>query len=148
MAPEDTGARPRLARIVGVLAGYFARRPDVVCAYLFGSQATGTACAASDVDVAVLLDPPPDGSLGPMVEMEERLRAALPAVRVDVVILNDAGLRLRHEVVCTGRLAFERDLGERVDFEVRTAMLYFDWQPIERRFDDAAVTWARGEEGT
>ena len=43
---------------------------------------------------------------------------------------------------------FERDLGERVDFEVRTAMLYFDWQPIERRLDDAAVAWARGEEGT
>ena len=73
MAPEDTAARPQLQRIAGVLAGYFARRPDVVCAYLFGSQATGTACAASDVDVAVLLDATPDGSLGPMVEMEEAL---------------------------------------------------------------------------
>ena len=144
-AQADAAAPPQ--RMCDALAGYFARRPDVVCAYLFGSHATGGACAASDVDVAVLLGSTPDGALAPMVQIEDDLKRALPGERVDVVILNEASLRLRHEIVCTGCLVFERDLDARVDFEVATAMRYFDWQPVERQLDQAAVAWARRGQG-
>lgn len=126
-----------------MLAEYFAQRTDVVCAYLFGSHASGASCPDSDVDVGVLLDSNDRGSLGHMVEIEGDLQAALPGKRVDVVILNEAGLRLCHEIVSTGQVVFERDIDERCDFEVRAMMLYFDWQPIERQFDEAAFVWAR-----
>jgi len=123
-----------------------AQRSDVVCAYLFGSHAKGAACAQSDVDVAVLLDSGADGALGPMVEIEQALRAALPGLQIDVVILNEAPLRLRFEVMTTGSLLFDAHADERVDFEVTTQMLYLDWQRTERQFDEAAMAWAQGGE--
>ncbi len=60
------------------LSHYFARRPDVVLAYLFGSQATGTADPGSDVDVAVALAAEADGVLGAMVEIEDELGGSPP----------------------------------------------------------------------
>ena len=127
------------------LAQYFAQRSDVDLAYLFGSQARGTAYPESDVDVAVALNGEPDAVLGTMVEIEDELKGMLPGKQIDVVILDHAGLRLRHEVIATGSLLFERDTDERVDFEVKSQMQYFDWQPVERQFDEAAFAWARGE---
>jgi len=127
------------------LSHYFAQRPDVVLAYLFGSQATGTADPESDVDVAVVLDGGDDGVLEAMVEIEDDLKSFLPGKPADVVVLNHAGLRLRHEVVSTGCLLYERHPDDRVDFEVKSQVQYFDWQPVERQFDDAAFAWARGE---
>ena len=128
------------------LSHYFAQRPDVVLAYLFGSHATGSADPESDVDVAVVLDEEADGVLGAMVEIEGELKGLLPGKQTDVVVLNHAGLRLRHEVISTGSLLYERDSDDRVDFEVKSQMQYFDWQPVERQFDEAAFAWARGED--
>lgn len=127
------------------LAAYFARRPDVVCAYVFGSCARGQDCAESDVDVAVLLDSGPGDALRHVVEIEGDLQRALPGERFDVVVLNDVGIRLRHEIVSTGQLVFERDVDERCDFEVMATVQYLDWRPIERQLDQAAMAWARGE---
>ncbi len=42
------------------LTAFFATQPDVVAAYLFGSQAQGRATPRSDVDIAVLLTRMPD----------------------------------------------------------------------------------------
>ena len=42
------------------LAELFERQPDVVAAYLFGSQARGDAGPLSDVDSAVWLDDDPE----------------------------------------------------------------------------------------
>ena len=134
--------------ICETLRDCFAQRQDVVCAYLFGSHATGDAHAASDIDVAVLLDSHVDGTLGPMVEIEGELKAVLPEPVFDVVILNHAGSRLRREVVTAGLPVFERDRDERIEFEVKCELLYFDWQPIERQFDEAAFAWAQGAEVT
>ena len=134
-----------LSALHHLLAGYFAQKPGIVCAYLFGSHATGTGGPDSDVDVAALLDSGPGDALRHMVEIEGELRATLPGKRIDVVILNDAGPRLCYEIISTGRLVFERDRDERCDFEVKATVQYFDWQPIERQFDEAAMAWARGE---
>jgi len=48
--------KAELADSATALTEYLAAQPDVIAAYLFGSQATGRARAGSDVDVAVLLD--------------------------------------------------------------------------------------------
>jgi predicted nucleotidyltransferase len=45
-----------LADIREKLSHFFATRPEVVVAYLYGSHAEGRAHRESDIDIAVLLD--------------------------------------------------------------------------------------------
>jgi predicted nucleotidyltransferase len=69
----------------------------IAVAYLFGSRASATQRPDSDADVAVLTQRP----LG-LLEREalaRRLAEALEAPRVDLVVLDDAGLQLRGRVV-------------------------------------------------
>jgi predicted nucleotidyltransferase len=114
-----------------VLADFFSERPEVISAYLFGSQAKGTATAVSDVDVALLLDPAFDLETHFAYRLEQMV--ALEAVcrrPVDVVILNQAPLVLRHQVLKYGRLVYEGDHRQRVAFEVRSRFAYYDFEPV------------------
>ena len=114
-----------------VLAGFFSEQPEVIAAYLFGSEAKGTATAGSDVDVAVLLDPAFDLEshfayrLEQMVAFESVCRRS-----VDVVILNQAPLVLRNQVLKYGRLVYEGDHRQRVAFEVQSRFAYYDFKPV------------------
>lgn len=126
------------------LAGFFAERPEVTAAYLFGSQAKGTATAGSDIDVAILLDLDFDyiqcaslymqrtSLLDDHIEYRLELMAALETLcrrPVDVVILNQAPLVLRHQILRHGKLIGEGDHRQRVEYEVRTLFEYFDFKP-------------------
>lgn len=113
------------------LGGYFAGHAEVIAAYLFGSQAKGKATADSDVDIALLLSPDFDLQeyfmyrIERMVELEQFCQSP-----VDVVILNQAPLVLRNQVLKHGRLVYERDHRQRVAFEVRSRQAYYDFQPM------------------
>ena len=113
------------------LRAFFLRRPEVEAAYLFGSQAKGSAGPTSDVDVAVLLGDAFDLDDHPMLrlEMMVELEAHLDA-DVDLVILNQANLVLCNQVLKYGRLVFERSHRKRVIFEVRSRQAYFDFKPM------------------
>ncbi|HIE52555.1 MAG TPA: nucleotidyltransferase domain-containing protein [Armatimonadetes bacterium] len=90
----------------------------VVLAYLFGSQAKGTAGPLSDVDIAVLL--------GPEVPLQEYtyrqahliadLVDLLNCNEVDVVVLNWASPLLKHNVLRYGQVLY--DTGVRLAFEI------------------------------
>jgi len=113
------------------LQAFFLRHPAVEAAYLFGSQAKGSATPTSDVDVAVLfgdtfdLDAHPMLRLEMLVELEAHLNTS-----VDLVILNQASLVLCNQVLKYGRLVFERSHRKRVTFEVRSRQAYFDFKPM------------------
>jgi len=83
---------------------------EVLAACVFGSYAKGKAGEASDIDVALLIEPPNAGfspiehSLRYCVELEGMLHK-----RVDVVLLNAAPPILRHQILREGVLVFERD---------------------------------------
>jgi predicted nucleotidyltransferase len=72
-----------------LIVARLAKVEGLVAAYLFGSRARGTAEAASDVDVGLLLKTPPttldDLQLDVAADLEREL--GLP---VDVVVLNRA----------------------------------------------------------
>jgi len=106
-----------------------ASAPEVAAAYLFGSSARDTRNAASDVDVAILLerDPPPRLS-GLCLELEAALERAL-GCEVDLVVLNVAAPELCHRVLRDGILVLERDRSARIRFEVRARNEYFDIRP-------------------
>jgi len=123
-------------RLIGreVLPSFFMEQPDVVAAYLFGSQATGRAGRGSDVDIAVLLSE----SVAPQRRGERRLRLIVDLERlcersVDVVVLNRATPVLQNQVLRYGKLLFERDRLARVRFEVRARQAYFDLKPVYDR---------------
>jgi predicted nucleotidyltransferase len=103
--------------------------PSVVCAYLFGSTARGEQHGRSDVDVAVLFDPPPPATLlGPAAQLQGELENALSR-DVDLVVLNRASPDLVHRVLLDGILVCERDAAKRVRFEVKARNEYFDIKP-------------------
>jgi len=104
---------------------------DLAAAWLFGSQARGTARDVSDVDVGLLLGRPPQGRSDLRLDLQDRLTAALGRV-VQVVVLDEAPADLVHRVLREGLLLVERDRSARVRFQVRKLNEYFDLTPMYR----------------
>lgn len=109
------------------------RVEGLVAAYLFGSQARGTANVSSDVDVALLLEKSPetldDLHLDVAADLAEQL--GLP---FDVVVLNRASGDLIHRVLRDGELLVENDRSARIRFEVRARNDYFDMAPVRHAY--------------
>lgn len=130
----------RSVRAWPALIALLEQQPDVAAAYVFGSRARGAAANGSDLDVAVLLAGDPDAARA----FDRRLELMamvddVVATDVDVVVLNHAPVLLRHEVLRSGVLCCERDVEERVAFEVRTGKAYADSIPARRFFRDALL---------
>jgi hypothetical protein len=107
---------------------------DVVVAYLFGSQARGTAGPLSDVDVAVLL--PVEADVGR--RQLELIAAVADVVGLDsaeVVVLNNAPATLGYRVLRDGHLLLSRDDRARVRHYVRTVDRYLDMGPMRRTLE-------------
>lgn len=107
---------------------------SVDAAWLFGSQARGTAGSGSDVDVAVLL--PRSGHTaypGPALILEEFLEGVV-GIPVQVVDVEQAPLDLVHRVLRDGRLLVDQDRSHRIRFEVTSRNLWFDLEPILRSY--------------
>ena len=133
------------AQLTDALADFLVQQPDVRLAYLFGSQAQGRAHALSDVDVAVLLA----AQLSPSEQGRARLRLTsdlmtlLHREDVDVVVLNQAPLLLRHRVLRDGRLLCVIDDRERARFAAETYRDYLDCRYMYDMLDEAMFTRLR-----
>ena len=118
--------------ILATLSSALADHPRVLAAWLFGSQARGTARPDSDVDVAVLVDAAPTGFEDYPWALEAALAATLGR-RVQLVVVNTAGADLVRRVLRDGIRLLDRDRGARIAFEVRKRNEYFDMPPIWRQ---------------
>jgi uncharacterized protein len=133
-----------------VLTRALGARPEVLDAYLFGSQARGDARPTSDVDVAVYVDRglAGDPPYGYAAELTSVLMAALGCDRVDVVVLNDAPPLLYHRVLRDGVRLVSREPRATAAREGRACSRYCDWVPQLRKIDAAhAARIAAGEFG-
>ena len=109
------------------IADYLASRDDILAGYIFGSVAQGVAHRLSDLDVALLLPPTAE----PMARLEVRLEVTAALERLtrrpaDVVILNDAPLVLRFQVLRHGLVLVDRDTRQRCLFAARTMSATYD----------------------
>lgn len=121
--------------VVERLRRHFAERPgEVEAAYVFGSEARGTAGADSDVDVAVLLGRRPAATLlAQPYDLRDELSALLGRP-VDLVVLEVAPPDLVHRVLRDGVLVLDRDRRARIAFEVAARNAFFDLQPLRDRY--------------
>jgi hypothetical protein len=111
------------------LVEHLRTREDVMVAYLFGSQARGTARSDSDVDVGVWLRHRPTTLLDGAFDLAGDLAGAI-GKPVDVVVMNSAPSDVIHRILRDGELLLERDRSLRIRFEVRARNDYFDMIPI------------------
>ena len=93
-------------------------------AYLFGSHARATASARSDIDLGVALGR--SSSLDEVLDLHRRIHAAT-ALEVDLVVLDEAPLRLLHRVLLKGVNVYSADEVRRVQFECRARKLAGDF---------------------
>lgn len=114
------------------------RKFNVKLAYLFGSQAKGTAYEKSDYDVAVLFENEPSEPLAlkETTFLTLELDKFFPA-ELEIVCLNAAPALLKYEVVAYGKPIYCRDEDERIDFEVSAVKEYIDDKYTREIYYDA-----------
>jgi predicted nucleotidyltransferase len=112
--------------------------------YLFGSQAEGLAGKLSDIDVGVIFEK------GKMPKDTRKIYNTLYDLftdvfdmsgfkDIDIVFLDRASLELRFDVISHGKVLYESSEDLRYDFEHRTAMLYMDFKPLLKNFNQAVL---------
>lgn len=107
----------------------------IVVAYLFGSSANGDAGPASDIDLAVLLHGVA-GNTGSDVRLDLYADCcrALKRNDVDIVVLNrTSNLFLLSDIVRTGVILFETDVGLREEFEVRVMHDFIEFRDHRKK---------------
>ncbi len=109
----------------------FFHTSDVVLAYLFGSEAKGTANRESDIDIAVLLsDRVPEAEYGQrIVNLNTELIGIFQRDAIDVALLNTAPPLLAFQVVRHGVVIYDPDQ-RYVSFYIDTFNRYADTQPL------------------
>lgn len=105
--------------------------PHVAFCYLFGSVATTSAQAGSDVDLAVALTVPI--SLLEEARLHDRLGRAVGA-ETDLVVLAHAPLWLRFRILGEGIVLYSRDEAARIRFRERTEHDYLDMKPYREAY--------------
>lgn len=111
----------------------FAQSP-VNAAYLAGSLSTRTSFGhLSDVDIAILLmdQIKADQFLDYQLYFFSELAKRLESENIDVVILNQASLLLKLQVIKYGQILYSRNEKQRVSFETRAVMDYLDFKKFD-----------------
>src|SRR5579872_3771293 len=111
----------------------FAQSP-VNAAYLAGSLSNRTSFGhLTDVDIAILLmeQIKSDQFLDYQLYFFSELAKRLESDNIDVMILNQASLLLKLQVIKYGQILFSRDEKQRVMFETRAVMDYLDFKKYD-----------------
>ncbi|TMG46083.1 MAG: DUF86 domain-containing protein [Chloroflexi bacterium] len=120
----------------------------VDAAYLAGST-TGRKIAGTynDLDIALLLLQRVKANefFGYQVYFLSELSKALDTSALDVVILNQASLLQRWQVIRTWGLLYQRDQKRRVEYEARAAMEYLEFKKYDEVQSKALAERTRGD---
>jgi len=111
---------------------------SIVFSYIFGSTALGATNKESDIDIAVYLNTKQvKDTFTRRLQLIEKLQSFLQR-SCDVVVLNElSSIFFKFVIIKEGKLIFERDHGQRVDFELKTMQEYYDFQPFLAAYNQA-----------
>lgn len=118
------------------IVDYFKGREEVSALYIFGSASKGRQTDESDIDIAVLVDESKLGKKNFELLKRDYYKASpyFSMRPVDIVILNAASSFLKHRIIKTGSVLFERNRKQRVRFTTNALVEYLDFKPIEDIF--------------
>lgn len=111
----------------------FAQSP-VNAAYLRGALSNRTAFGhLTDVDIAILLmdQVKADQFLDYQLYFFSELAKRLESDNIDVMILNQASLLLKLQIIKSGQILYSRDEKHRVSFETKAVMDYLDFKKFD-----------------
>jgi predicted nucleotidyltransferase len=111
------------------------KQEHVRLAYLFGSVAKGKAGKLSDIDIAVLLDESLNKKqrFDLQLELISDISKLLKTDKIDLVVINEAPLSLKFEIIKANYPLFIRDKIEKIDFEQMVMSRYLDRRYYEKR---------------
>lgn len=113
--------------------------PGVVAAYLFGSQAKGTATKTSDVDVAILFSPNAIPDAMYVLDLQEDLAGRLQVPHVDLVVMNRANPILKYQIYRYGVCVLEKNVKQMRSFRVRSLTEYADVKRMRAPIEQAIL---------
>lgn len=122
----------RLGEINEVLKGH----DEILFAYLYGSFAKGEQKKGSDVDIAVFLKKGFKKGHFYEVELALEIEKKTKLKNVEVVVLNNKGIRFLNQVLRYGKLIFSINDKERINFETSITKKYIDLKPFYREYDE------------
>ncbi len=124
---------------------YFKSRDEVSALYLFGSAARDRVTNDSDIDIAVLINEKflKRKSFDHLINNYYNVSPSFSLRSVDIVILNSASPYLKHHILKTGEILFDRNRKLRVAFTTRTIIEYIDFRPLEVMFNKAVANRIR-----
>jgi len=110
------------------LQNFFKGIKEVILVYIFGSQVKGEFSSLSDVDIALYLDERLDKKerFSLRLRLIVKVCSILGCKRVDLVILNDAPLRLYYNIIKEGIILYCKDELKRIHREVKIMSKYLD----------------------
>lgn len=131
------------------LLSYFAEKPEVWAAYVFGSTALGSAGPTSHVDVAVLREPLADRRAVLDARADYAADLAMRLGRaVDVVLFQEADDILSEAILREGVVVYEGDIARHRSFQASRLLRCLDFQPTralaQRGLAEAIRRAARG----
>lgn len=114
----------------------FSKYPEINAAYLFGSRARGDFSLISDFDFAVQLSDKIQKKHFTSIKLNllGDLCRALKTDVVDIVILNDAPVLLKHRILRDRKILYCRSHLARIRFETKILTDYLDEKDFEMAF--------------
>jgi predicted nucleotidyltransferase len=103
--------------------------------YLFGSVLDENRFkSGSDIDLAFLLENS-KYAVDPLMASYDAYHISTcvnfeTGRRTDVVILNAASVETAYQVITTGELLYEKDVADRIEYEIALKGMYFDFKPF------------------
>jgi predicted nucleotidyltransferase len=128
-----------MTSLESIVHDYCDSLPGAVAAYLFGSQAKGTATQTSDVDVAILFSPNAVPDTMQVLDLQEDLAGRLQVSHVDLVIMNRANPILKYQIYRYGTCVLEKNTKQMRSFRVQSLTEYADVKRMRAPIEQAIL---------
>jgi predicted nucleotidyltransferase len=112
-------------------------RDEILSAWVFGSVSKGQANQLSDIDIAIWVDSKHPNVLNkPLYKLDiiNLLMDTLHTNVIDLVIINSAPPLLKHRILTTGLLLFEKNPILQRRFLIKSINEYIDTAPLRKLF--------------